>query len=206
MSKIHRFKTGKGIKGVTCLPNFILKFRGKIDSKKGSTVADAYIASRYAKCIANESGEATTAERILFKDRQKASVKLKELSENRKYLDNAPAMIDADDIDSIRKNRRNHSRINSAGDSVSAAIKELNEIYEKIISIDEFLEQRIIKTRKKALVKINSYISGLRAGKLKDYKTEPEFSDEASQSYHLKHSDGDEAIKQAARNDFKEVK
>lgn len=35
MTKAEKFKSGKGIKSPTRIPNFILKFKGKRDSKKG---------------------------------------------------------------------------------------------------------------------------------------------------------------------------
>lgn len=200
MSKLTRFKKGAGVKPVTYAPLCCLKFKGKLDSKKGSTVADACIAKYMSKCAANEGREAIMAENILSNDRKEAAVTITVLQEKKTFLNNAPSQNTASDASSIRENRRNSEMIRSAKTAIERCCERLNTINESIINIDTVLDERILKTRKKACQKINAYISGLRAGKLKDYEIELNFCDDARLVYHQKHRFGDEAITKAIEN------
>ena len=68
-------------------------------------------------------------------------------------------------------------------------------VHQNIVNIDTVLEERITKTRKKTNEKINVYISGVRAGKLKDYSADLEFLNDAYEIYKQKHSEDDEKIR-----------
>lgn len=203
MSKVKRFMKGAGVKPVTYAPICFLKFKGKHDSKKGSAVADARIAKYMSKCTANEGREVITAENILSDDRKNAAVTITVLQENENFLNSAPNYNNASDAAAIRENRRNSSLIGSAKTTIKNCYEKLNTINENIVSVDTILEERIIKTRKKAARQINAYITGLRY-RLKDYDKELVFCDDPCLVYHHNHRLGDEAINKALNKGYME--
>lgn len=196
MNNVDKFKNCKGLKPVTRMPNCLLKFKGKRDSRRGSTVADAYIDKLKRKCEAIENIEAITAEGILSNDRKRASVSIYDISKQQKFLDNKPEMKENTSAKAIRENRQKASRISSARLSIESGYTTLFNVYQNIVNIDTVLDERITKNRKKTLEKINVYISGVRSGKLKDYSTDFEFLDDAYEIYQQKHSEADEKIRQ----------
>lgn len=195
MKKVDKFKNGQGLKPVTRMPNWLLKFKGKRDSKRGSTVADAYIDRLKRKCEAIENVEAITAEGILSDDRKRSAVAIYNISEKQKFLDNKPEMKENTSAKAIRENRRTAGQISSAKSSIEAGYATLFNVYQNIVNIDTVLDERITKNRKKALEKVNVYISGVRSGKLKDYNADFEFLDDAYEIYKQKHSEDDEKIR-----------
>lgn len=195
MIKVDKFKAGKGFKPVTRMPNCLLKFKGKLDSKRGSTVANAYIEKLKRKCETIENIEAITAECILSEDRKRSSVALYSISEKQKFLDNKPGMKDNTSAKAIRENRRTAGQIRSAQALIESGYATLFSAYQNIINIDTVLDERITKNRKKALEKINVYISGVRSGKLKDYQADFKFLNDAYEIYKQKHYEDDERIR-----------
>lgn len=195
MNNVTKFRNGKGLKPVTRMPNCFLKFKGKLDSKRGSTVADAYIDKLKRKCEAIENVEAITAEGLLSDDRKRSSVAIYSIFEKQKFLDNKPGMKDNTSAKSIRENRRTASQIRSAQSSIESGYTTLFNVYQNIVNIDTVLDERITKNRKKVLEKINVYISGVRSGKLKDYHADFEFLNDAYEIYKQKHSEDDERIR-----------
>lgn len=195
MNNVTKFRNSKGLKPVTRMPDFLLKRKGKIDSKRGTTVPDAYIDRLIRTCEAIENKEAITAEGILSNDRKASAVAIYNISEKRKFLDNKPEMKENTSAKAIRENRRRTSQINSAESTIESGYTTLFNVYQNIINIDTVLDERITKIRKKASAKINVYISGVRSGKLKDYNADFEFLDDAYEIYIQKHSEGDEKIR-----------
>lgn len=195
MKKINKFRKGKGLKPVTRMPDCLLKFKGKRDSKRGSTVADAYIDKLKRKCEATENFEAITAEGILSDDRKRSSAAIYNISENQKFLDNKPRMKENTSAKAIRENRRTADQISSAKSSIESGYTTLFNVYQNIVNIDTVLDERITKSRKKALEKVNIYISGVRSGKLRDYNADFEFLNDAYEIYKQKHSEDDERIR-----------
>lgn len=200
MKKVDKFKKGKGLKPVTRMPDCLLKFKGKRDSKRGSIVVDTCIAKQMAKCAAIENSEVITAEDILFKDRENAAVSLIAISERLKYLNNPPLQKEENNVFSIRENRHNTMQINSDKQFVASSFERLSAINANIINIETVLDERIAKIRQKTSTKINAYVLGVRCV-LKDYEAKTVFSDEARNIYRSKHHDGDEQIKQMVLND-----
>lgn len=196
MDNVTKFRNCKGLKPVTRMPDFLLKCKGKIDSKRGSTVPDAYIDRLKRKCEAIENKEAITAENLLSNDRKSAAVAIYNISEKRKYLDNKPEMKENTSAKAIRENRRRASQISSAESAIESGYTALLNAHQNIINIDTVLDERITKTRKKASAKINVYINGVRSGKLKDYAADFDFLDDAYEIYQQKHSEDDEKIRQ----------
>ncbi len=205
MKKVEKFKNGKGLKPVTRMPNSILKLKGRLDSKKGNTVADAYIDKLKRKCEAIENVEAITAEDILSNDRKRASVSIYDISKQQKFLDNKPELKENTSAKAIRENRRRTSQISSAQSSIESGYTTLFNAYQNIVNIDTVLDERITKNRKKTLEKVNVYIAGVRSGKLKDYNADFEFLDDAYEIYKQKHSEDDEKIRQIVNSVHTEV-
>lgn len=195
MNNVDKFRNGKGLKPVTKMPNCFLKFKGKLDSKRGSTVADAYIDRLKRKCETIENVEAITAEGILSDDRKRSSAAIYNISEKQKFLDNKPVMKENTSAKAIRENRRTAGQISSAKSSIEAGYTTLFNVYQNIVNIDTVLDERITKNRKKALEKVNVYISGVRSGKLKDYNADFEFLNDAYEIYKQKHLEDDERIR-----------
>lgn len=195
MNNVDKFKNGKGLKPVTRMPDCLLKFKGKRDSKRGSTIADAYIDKLKRKCEAIENVEAITAEGILSDDRKRSAVAIYNISEKQKFLDNKPEMKENISAKAIRENRRTAGQISSAKSSIEAGYATLFNVYQNIVNIDTVLDERITKNRKKTLEKVNVYISGVRSGKLKDYNADFEFLNDAYEIYKQKHSEDNERIR-----------
>lgn len=195
MDSVTKFKNGKGLKPVTRMPDCLLKFKGKCDSKRGGTVADAYIDKLKRKCEAIENVEAITAEGILSDDRKRSSTAIYNISEKQKFLDNKPEIKENTSAKTIRENRRTAGQISSAKSSIESGYTTLFNVYQNIVNIDTVLDERITKNRKKALEKVNVYIAGVRSGKLRDYNADFEFLNDAYEIYKQKHSEDDERIR-----------
>lgn len=205
MNNVDKFRNGKGLKPVTRMPDCLLKFKGKRDSKRGSTVADAYIDKLKRKCEAIENVEAITAEGILSNDRKRSSTAIYNISEKQKFLDNKPEIKENTSAKAIRENRRTAGQISSAKSSIESGYTTLFNVYQNIVNIDTVLDERITKNRKKALEKVNVYISGVRSGKLKDYNVDFEFLNDAYEIYKQKHSEDDERIRTIINSVHREV-
>lgn len=205
MNNVDKFRNGKGLKPVTRMPNWLLKFKGKLDSKRGSTVADAYIDKLKRKCEAIENVEAITAEGILSDDRKRSSIAIYNTFEKQRFLDNKPEIKENTSAKTIRENRRTAGQISSAKSSIESGYTTLFNVYQNIVNIDTVLDERITKNRKKALEKVNVYISGVRSGKLKDYNADFEFLNDAYEIYKQKHSEDDERIRAIINSVHREV-
>lgn len=195
MNNVTKFRNGKRLKPVTRMPDCLLEFKGKMDSKRGGTVADAYIDKLKRKCEAIENVEAITAEGILSDDRKRSSAAIYNISEKQKFLENKPEMKESTSAKAIRENRRTAGQISSAQSSIESGYTTLLNVYQNIVNIDTVLDERITKNRKKALEKVNVYIAGVRSGKLKDYNADFEFLNDAYEIYKQKHSEDDERIR-----------
>lgn len=197
MNNLKAFKKGKKIKSATKLPNFILKIKGKFDSRKGKTVPDAYIDKLKSKCESIENNEAIVAEEILFEDRKNGAVCISNISEVKAKLSSQSDTSSLSGAAAIRENRRKNAEMSGNAAKINNCIQQLNGINEHIINIDTILDERITRLRKKSHEKINVYISGVRSGKLKDYECDFEFSNDAQTIYRKKHEKGDELIRKA---------
>lgn len=205
MNNVDKFRNGKGLKPVTRMPDCLLKFKGKCDSKRSSTVADAYIDKLKRKCETIENVEAITAEGILSDDRKRSAIAIYNISDKQKFLDNKPEIKENTSAKAIRENRRTAGQISSAKSSIESGYTTLFNVYQNIVNIDTVLDERITKNRKKALEKVNVYISGVRSGKLKDYNADFEFLNDAYEIYKQKHSEDDERIRAIINSVHREV-
>lgn len=194
--KIYKFKEGKRIKKVTHVPNFVLRFKGKHDSKKPETAANSYCDKLCSRCAALENHECVMAEEILHPSRLEASQILASVNNSKIFLKHMPhARVETSALD-IRANSRNRATKSNTEAEVKVKINRLCELNEIIINTNATLEQRIEKTRNICREKINAYMIGLRAGGIPEYDYEINFSNAAMESYSDKHAFGDKAIRE----------
>ena len=187
----------KRIKSVTRLPGWILRVKGRLDSKKGKGVCDEYIHHLSRRLVAMESEEAICAENGLFEDRKKAAAILAGFSEKEELLDREPDSKQAgNDVEAIRAGRRDAEKKEAARSGLRNAIENLTVINQQIINTDIVLDERINKMRSKAAEKIHAYVVGIRCGELGEYTcdlSEPE--DSAREIYTEKHRELDGKIR-----------
>jgi len=187
-------------------PAFILKIKGKCDSRKGEGVCNEYIKRLLKKEAFLETGECLDAEKILKEIREKGAGIVVRLSADKGIISSAANSSFGSSPDEIRKGRRNSIALNNAGGAAKASVTELAEIKETITSVHTILEERIEKIRNHTMEKIHIYISGVRAGKLCDYEgNDVVFSDKALDIYLTKHAELDDKIADIVSNSMKEA-
>ena len=182
--KIHYCKKTKK---VTNLPCFILKIKGRLDAKHDDGVCNEYVTRLHKKLSAIESEEVVIAEKILFPYRKEAAVILSNFDDFKKNLEEIPAMIDENSIDSIRENKRNMLKRNSIKQNIKKSIERLTIIYETIININTVLDEQIHKTEKMSEVKIKAYVSGIRYVRNDEYSVPQKLENIAVEIYHDRH-------------------
>lgn len=195
--KMNAFRTGKGIGNVTILPMFVLKIKGKADAKKGETVVAEYTKKLLIKCSACENKEVLKAEQLLFHSRSEAVKIMATLFKDKDDLRGIPAPKPEKNSIDIRSNRRNAGNRALTIHTINTKYETLGHINELIIDVNTCLEQRILKTRAKAKVKISAYLYGVKQQAGFNYNDETSFDDAAVKKYNLKHEDCDEAVKKA---------
>ena len=185
---------------VTRMPGVFLKIKGKMDSRKGAGVCDETIHRWERKLAALESKEAIQAENRLFKPRKEASVILVRLYELEKVQKEFPDNIRNGTVESIRLQRKNTAKKMAAVAEVHNILQKLTAINEMIINTDLILDERINKMRRGLEEKQYAYLSGIRAGKLKDYHYESKNEDDtARELYHNRHKELDVKIAKAIK-------
>ena len=188
------------VRQVTRMPGVFLKMKGKLDSKKGAGVCDETIHRWERKLAALESKEAIQAENWLFEGRKEASVILVRLSELEKVQTEISDNIGSGTAESIRLQRKDTARKMAAVAEIHDILQKLTAIYEMIINTDLILDERINKMRRGVEEKIHTYISGIRAGELKDYQYESKGEDDtAREIYHNRHKELDTRIAKAIK-------
>lgn len=188
------------VKQVTRMPGVFLKIKGKLDSRKGAGVCDETIHRWERKLVALESKEAIQAENWLFEGRKEASVILVRLPELEKVQMEISDNISSGTAESIRLQRKDTARKMAAVAEIHDILQKLTAIYEMIINTDLILDERINKMRRGVEEKIHTYISGIRAGKLKDYQYESKGEDDtAREIYHNRHKELDTRIAKAIK-------
>lgn len=182
-----KYITGGNVKDVTILPNFILKFLGRIDAHKGEDVALAHIDRYLEKCTSIEDGECLISEEFLKKVRSEGAANLNIIENTSKEIPNMPGDIAAEHAWDMLENRRRANNKANAQNSVRAARSRLYEINEEIINGTSILDQRIAKIRKRAASKMAAYIKGVRAGGITSFNPDISFSETVVEKYYKKH-------------------
>lgn len=180
----------KRVKPVTRMPGWILRIKGRGDSRKGKGVCDEYICRQRRRLGVAESREVIRAENRLFSPRKEAAVLLARLSE----LTKAQADIISYNRDSraetIRMNRRNAQRRAEASEEIREIVKKLTMINEMLINTDLILDEKINKLRSGLEEKLHAYAAGVRAGKLPDYEYEKGDGDDSAREIYRNRHDG----------------
>lgn len=191
---MKNYELGNKTKNVTIMPNFVLRLMGRLDAKKGKSVAEAHLMRYFDKCVSIEAEECLVAEAFLKSTRNEGAQQLAVISKQMKLIPEMPGEVEEQHTWDVLENRRRAGAVRSARSAIESARERLYELNENIIHGGTVLEQRISRTRKCARVKMDAYIKGLRAGGLADYTPEIEFSDKASALYYLRHRNLDDAI------------
>lgn len=180
----------KRVKPVTRMPGWILRIKGRRDSRKGKGVCDEYICRQRRRLGVAESREVIRAENRLFSSRKEAAVLLARLSE----LTKAQADIISYNRDSraetIRVNRRNAQRRAAASEEIREIVKKLTMINEMLINTDLILDEKINKMRSGLEEKLHAYAAGVRAGKLPDYECVKGAEDDSAREIYRNRHDG----------------
>ena len=174
-------------KDVTICPNFILKFIGRIDARKGKDVALAHIDQYLEKCTSIEDIECLISEEYLKKIRSEGASCLDVIENTSNEIPDMPGNIEAKHSWEVLENRRRANNKIRAKDAVKVARSRLYEINEEIINGTSILDQRITKIRKKAASKIAAYVKGVRAGGLTSFDPDITFSEVVVDKYYKKH-------------------
>ena len=191
-------KTYTNIKHVTWMPCFLLKIQGKLDSRKGNSVAEARIDKLKDRCAAIENKECLNTEKALFVVRKQAAAALAALSSAKANASRVSEHHNPSNTYEIRENQRLASRKRASENEAASQLTNLYQVREIVTHGDTNLAERILKTRKKALVKIDAYVKGLRAGELPSFEPDLDFCDDASSEYHSRHNEIDNAIRRLA--------
>ena len=207
MKKEEKYELGKKTKNVTNAPNFWLKTIGRLDAKKGETVAMAHYDRYLDKCVSIENEECLAAEAALKGARVKGAQELAVISKNSKLLPIMPGAVEENKPWDVLENRRRANAVVNAQAAIETGRENLYSINETILNGASILDERISRIRKKASAKLEAYLKGLRAGGLTSFNPEVSFSDKASEMYYSRHQKLDKAIAAAAKvPEFEEVK
>lgn len=188
------------------MPAWILKLKGRIDSRKGKGVCDEFLLKLAKKEATLEANATICAENALNSTRKAGASAIVKLSDKKMYIKNAPITEKSTSPQSIRANRASNAQLSSNKGAAKIAMEELSQINETIIYIDTILEERIEKIRNHTSEKCHAYISGVRAGKMPDYESPiREYANNALEIYHNKHNELDEKIHAIVSSSMKEA-
>lgn len=194
----------KKIQPVTRVPGIFLRIKGKLDSRRGQGVCDAYIEKLRSKLSAIESREVTCAENELFDSRKEAAVILTNFSEKKRKLQEIPQETNGISIEEIRADRKNAKKREATKTDIHRALESLASINETIVNVDTILEERIYRARNHTDAKIRMYMEGVRSGKQKDYCMTDPADDLAREAYYQKHQMLDEKIREMVQSVYEE--
>lgn len=184
--------SSKRTKSITWMPGWLLKMKGKKDSKNGVGVCDEYIKKFEKRLASLEAKEVMDAENALFETRKEAAVILMNFTEQKKVLSEKIGES-KDNIVSIRMGRKVNGRKKDAREKLKSGLEKLTMMNEEMINVETILTERIDKMRDKAMEKVHCYVIGAKCGSLKDYEGKMTFSS-AQEIYHKKHQELDKKI------------
>ena len=182
----------KKTKSITWMPGWMLKLKGRKDSKNGAGVCDEYIKKFDRRLALLEVKEVIDAENALVEIRKEAALILMDFAEQKKVLLERVEEC-KENIEYIRMERRTAGRKNTAREKLKTDLEKLTVMNEEMINVETVLTERIDKMRDKAMEKVHCYVIGVRCGRLKDYEGKMTFS-EAQVVYHAKHQELDKKI------------
>lgn len=185
----------KRIKRISLMPGFLLKFKGKLDSRKGETIPNAYIHKMLSCCAGIENSEVICAESMLEKERKAAAAAITNITQKKSKLYGIPGEVSEDSPFAVRENNRNKKAKQEILADINHCYEELSIIQEQLIGGQTVLDERVEKTRNLGMRSVNKYIEGVRSGKLPEYDPEITFYDNARFLYLNRHKEGDQKIR-----------
>ena len=185
----------KRIKRISLMPGFLLKFKGKLDSRKGETIPNAYIHKMLSCCAGIENSEVICAESMLEKERKAAAAAITNITQKKSKLYGIPGEVSEDSPFAVRENNRNKKAKQEILADINHCYEELSIIQEQLIGRQTVLDERVEKTRNLGMRSVNKYIEGVRSGKLPEYDPEITFYDNARFLYLNRHKEGDQKIR-----------
>lgn len=162
-------KNAKRVKPVTCMPGWMLKMKGFLDSFKGESVCDKYLERLHKKLASQAGNEDIAAENDLFLLRKEASFLVLKFREQQKKMGAIPADKSGDSVEVIRENRRNGAAYRAARAEMQETVQQMTDIDETINHIETIRNIRIARMESLKEEKIAAYVSGVRCGKIKKY-------------------------------------
>lgn len=195
MKKTPATYSSEKIKRITMLPGFLIKLKGKLDSRKGEQIPNAYVQKMLSCCAGNENAEVIYTESMLINDRKNASAAITNIASKKRLLASVPKEISEDSPYTIRENNRNRKAIEEMLAEIHQHYEDLSVIHEHITDIHTVLDERVERTRNIGMCSINKYIEGVRSGKLPEYDPEITFFDNAVFVYLRRHEEGDKKIR-----------
>ena len=164
----------------TVLPGFILRIKGRIDSRKGANAVETFIRRMIHKVYVLENQEYMFADKCLKVDRNEAANALSVLGE--KSVETPPDSKVA---------QQHHKNIAAKRSQASARIIDA---YEHLCHIHALVEEHCMRIRNYNDAKLQQYFSGVTVDFNKDYA----YSDEAKDRYLDHHKACDTAVREFA--------
>lgn len=178
------FNVKRGRYKTTYLPGFILRIKGKLDSRKGEGAVNAFKERMIRRVYVLENKEYILAEQILKDERKEAAKALFTLG----YIE--PIKGEESKV-AMQKNLT----ISSARAQATTIIIEAHEAINNIHSI---FEERSLKIRNYNDTKLQQYLSGVTINVDKNYT----YNNEAKDRYLSHHKVCDSAIEKYAENAY----
>lgn len=182
--KTKSFNVKRGKYKTTYLPGFILRIKGKLDSRKGEGAVNAFKERLIRRVYVLENKEYILAEQLLKDDRKEA----------------AKALFTLGYIDPIKgdESKVAQQRNMTIGSARAQATTKVIEAHEAISNIHSVFEERSQKIRNYNDTKLQQYFSGVTL----DMDFSYEYNDEAKERYLRHHKVCDEAIAKYAENAY----
>lgn len=193
-----KYELGKRTKSVTHAPNWWLTVAGRIDAKRGESVAMAHFRRYLEKCASIENEECLAAEAFLKSARARGAQELATLAKITRSLPTMLDFVEEHHSWDVLENERRQKAREAAQAAIENSRSALYDVNETLLNGASILDERISKIRRKASAKMEAYLKGLRKGGLTAFDPEIEFSDRAAELYYGRHQKLDNAIANAA--------
>lgn len=169
----------------TLIPSFLLRLKGKVDSKKSATAVQAYVHKLVNKVTTNET--------ILYRDVEFFLSDIRKKASNSLFFITGTSNPTRNEYNKIAQHeKKEYERLKEA--AVSNVI-ETNEIITHVHSI---VEQQSIRIRAFNDKKISEYYSVVNP----DYKITYSYSELPKDKYYIMHKSLDAAIRRFAENAY----
>ena len=193
----NKYPSSEKMPTITKAPGICLSLMGRMDSKKGESVAQAHVDRYLDKCAKIECGEYEAAESAIAHIRQDASVALGKLVDTGDAKSDDHKNFNGEDVYQIREHLKRQRRKRQAKTERDAAREMLYRLRPEIIRTNTLLSERVTALRKDTASKIDIYVKGLRKGGL-EFEPDLSFSNAACEKYHADNDAIDNAVERMA--------